>query len=114
MSLLGGPSRVSRLLMTYLMLKDLQSLSVVGLGSPNRRSHRIAAGHTEQRRNFVVAQSGVRRELRRCAIFWETRKRNETDTHRLENYQPIRPPGRGGLLRLRKHRSAKVERRKSA
>ena len=59
MSLLGGPSRVSRLLMTYLMLKDLQSLSVVGLGSPNRLSHRIAAGHTEQRRNFVVAQSGV-------------------------------------------------------
>jgi hypothetical protein len=26
---------------------DLQSLNVVGLGSPNRLSHRIAAGHTE-------------------------------------------------------------------
>jgi hypothetical protein len=34
-------------------------LSVLGLGSPNRLSHRIAAGHTEQRRNFVVTQSGV-------------------------------------------------------
>jgi len=37
----------ARLLMTYLMLEDLQSLNVVGLGSPNRLSHRIAAGHTE-------------------------------------------------------------------
>jgi hypothetical protein len=45
--------------MTYLMLQDLQSLSVLGLGSPNRLSHRIAAGHTEQRRNFGVTQSGV-------------------------------------------------------
>jgi hypothetical protein len=45
--------------MTYLMLQDLQSLSVLGLGSPNRLSHRIAAGHTEQRRDFVVTQSGV-------------------------------------------------------
>jgi hypothetical protein len=50
---------VSRLLMTYLMILDLQSLSVLGLGSPNRLSHRIAAGHTEQRRNFGVTQSGV-------------------------------------------------------
>ena len=33
--------------MIYLMLEDLQSLNVVGLGSPNRQSHRIAAGHTE-------------------------------------------------------------------
>ena len=31
----------------------------MGFGSPNRLSHRIAAGHTEQRRNFVVTQSGV-------------------------------------------------------
>jgi hypothetical protein len=45
--------------MTYLMLYDLQSLTVLGPGSPNRPSHRIAAGHTEQRRNFVVTQSGV-------------------------------------------------------
>jgi hypothetical protein len=34
-------------------------LSVLGLGSPNRLSHRIAAGHTKQRRNFVVTQFGV-------------------------------------------------------
>jgi hypothetical protein len=32
---------------------------VLGLGSPNRLSHRIAAGHTKQPRNFVVTQSGV-------------------------------------------------------
>ena len=31
----------------------------MGFGSPNRLSHRIAAGHTEQRRNFGVTQSGV-------------------------------------------------------
>jgi hypothetical protein len=34
-------------------------LSVLGLDSPNRLSRRIAAGHTEQQRNFVVTQSGV-------------------------------------------------------
>jgi hypothetical protein len=34
-------------------------LSVLGLGSPDRLSHRIAAGHTKKRRNFVVTQSGV-------------------------------------------------------
>jgi hypothetical protein len=30
---------------------------VLGLGSPNRLSHRIAAGHPEQRRNFVGGDS---------------------------------------------------------
>ena len=32
---------------------------MLGPGSPNRLSHRIAAGHTEQRRDFGVTQSGV-------------------------------------------------------
>ena len=48
----------------YYDLFGLQSLRVSGLGSPNRLSHRIAAGHTEQRRNFVVTQSGVIPALR--------------------------------------------------
>jgi hypothetical protein len=34
-------------------------MSVLGPGSPNRLSHRIAAGQTEQRRDFVVTQSGL-------------------------------------------------------
>jgi len=33
------------LLMTYLILQNFQSLGGVGLGSPNRLGHRIAAGH---------------------------------------------------------------------
>jgi hypothetical protein len=46
-------------------------LGVLGLGSPNRLSHRIAAGHTEQRRNFVVTQSGVIPTQRYRAQPWQ-------------------------------------------
>ena len=31
----------------------------MGLGSPNRLGRRIAAGHAEQRRKFIVTQSAV-------------------------------------------------------